>query len=191
MRREEVRHIARAAAQVAGVTRILVVGSQAVLGTYPEGLLPERATRSMEADIVVLDDDDAGTLANLVDGSIGYGSPFHSSFRVYADGEDKATSRLPDGWEGRVETEDIPGSGTDQFITVHYLEVHDLCIAKLAAGRPQDLEFVEALAEASLIQCEVLVERAGRLTDADDAVRRAVSERAESLAARFGDGSAR
>ena len=181
MRREQVQHIARAAAKVAGVKRILVVGSQAVLGTYSENELPERATRSMEADIVVLDDDEAGTLGNLVDGSIGFGSDFHTTFHVYADGVDLTTSRLPDGWQGRVITQHVPPAGNDDPVAVHYLDTHDLCIAKLAAGRAQDLEFVQALVTADLVDPVVLAERSSMLTDAEPAVARAVIDRVELM----------
>ena len=183
MRRDQVQHVARAAAQVAGVKRVLVVGSQAVLGTYDESELPERAVRSLEADIVVLDDDEQGTLSNLVDGSIGFGSRFHTTFHVYADGVDLTTSRLPDGWAGRVMTERIPASDHTEPVTVHYLEAHDLCVAKLAAARTQDFEFVDALVAADLVDLPTLVERAHLLTDADPAVIEAVRARVEAILA--------
>jgi hypothetical protein len=184
VRREQVQHVARTAGQVAGVKRVLVVDSQAVLGTYDEFELPERAIRSLEADIVVLDDDDQGTLSNLVDGSIGFGSEFHSTFHVYADGVDLTTSRLPEGWEGRVKAERIPASDDGEPIAVHYLEAHDLCIAKLAAGRTQDVEFVDALAEADLVDPTILAERASLLLDAEPAIIAAVRARLEKIASR-------
>lgn len=177
MRREQIHHIVRAAAKVAGVNRILVVGSQAVLGTYSEDELPERATRSLEADIVVLDDDEEGTLGNLVDGTIGFGSDFHTTFNIYADGVDLTTSRLPDGWEGRVVTYRVPAAEGGEPVEVHYLDAHDLCVAKLAAGRPQDLEFVDALVTAGLVDLVVFGERSQLLTDADPAVVQTVQDR--------------
>lgn len=183
MRRDQVQHVARAAAQVAGVKRVLVVGSQAVLGTYDESELPERAIRSLEADIVVLDDDDQGTLSNLVDGSIGFGSQFHTTFHVYADGVDLTTARLPQGWDGRVVTELIPAADDSEPVTVHYLEVHDLCVAKLAAARAQDFEFVDALVVADLVDPPTLVERVRMLTDAEPAIIEAVRARVEALLA--------
>lgn len=186
MRRDQVQHVARAAAQVAGVKRVLVVGSQAVLGTYSESELPLRATRSLEADIVVLDDDDEGTLGNLVDGTIGFGSQFHSTFHVYADGVDLTTSRLPDGWEGRVATEQVPATDGSEPVAVHYLDVHDLCIAKLAAARPQDFEFVEALAAAGLVDPAELIDRATLLQDADPAVVAAVRDRVRGISKQHG-----
>lgn len=184
MRREDVRHIARAAAKVAGVRRVLVVGSQAVLGTFSDARLPPEATRSMEADIVILDDDADGSLSNLVDGAIGFGSRFHVSFNVYADGVDLRTSILPDGWEGRVVTEMIEDLETDEPVTVHYLEVHDLCVAKLIAGRPNDKQFVAALVAAELVDPGVLNERIRQLNTVEPVVREAVGQIVRGLAKR-------
>ena len=187
MRRDQVQHVARAAAEVAGVRRVLIVGSQAVLGTYSESELPPRATRSLEADIVVLDDDEEGTLGDLVDGAIGFGSQFHSTFQVYADGVDLPTSRLPEGWQGRVITEQVPAGDGSEPVAVQYLDAHDLCIAELAAARPQDLEFVEELAAAGLVDPTELTDRARLPEDADAAIVAAVGDRVRGILERHGD----
>ena len=39
------------------------------------------------------------------------------------------------------------------------LEVHDLAISKLIAGRPKDLEFVQELVRYKMIQQEIIKER--------------------------------
>jgi hypothetical protein len=70
MTREELAHILRAAAKIADDPGILVIGSQSILGSYPEQLLPEPVWLAMEADIAFLDDPDAHK-ADLVDGAIG------------------------------------------------------------------------------------------------------------------------
>ncbi|MCL1693691.1 MAG: hypothetical protein M3096_08415 [Actinomycetia bacterium] len=44
MNRTELAHVLRAAANVAGDGRILVIGSQAILATYPSDVLPEMVT---------------------------------------------------------------------------------------------------------------------------------------------------
>jgi hypothetical protein len=49
MRREDFEHVIAAAAEVSGEDEFVVVGSQAILGTYPKA--PETMLRSMEADI--------------------------------------------------------------------------------------------------------------------------------------------
>jgi hypothetical protein len=48
MRRDQLEHAIRAACQIAGLTEVIIVGSQAILGTYTEDELPFYATRSSE-----------------------------------------------------------------------------------------------------------------------------------------------
>ena len=52
MRRDQLEHAIRTACQITGQTEVIVIGSQAILGTYPEYELPHLATRSMEVDIL-------------------------------------------------------------------------------------------------------------------------------------------
>jgi hypothetical protein len=52
MRRDELEHAIRAACQIAGLTEVIIVGSQAILGTYTEDELPSYATRSAEVDVL-------------------------------------------------------------------------------------------------------------------------------------------
>ncbi len=78
MRRQDLAHILRAARDIAGDARVLVIGSQSILGTYDEDDLPALATASIEADIAFLDDPDR-TKADAVEGSIGELSSFTRS----------------------------------------------------------------------------------------------------------------
>lgn len=55
MKRADLDHLLRAAGRVIGADRIIVVGSQAVLATIPEFMLPPEATMSVEADLIPLD----------------------------------------------------------------------------------------------------------------------------------------
>lgn len=52
MRRDQLEHAIRTACQITGQTEVIVIGSQAILGTYPEYELPHLATRSMEVYIL-------------------------------------------------------------------------------------------------------------------------------------------
>jgi hypothetical protein len=40
MRRDQLEHAIRAARQITGLTEVIIVGSQVILGTYTEGELP-------------------------------------------------------------------------------------------------------------------------------------------------------
>jgi hypothetical protein len=64
MRRDQLEHAIRAACQIAGITEVIIVGSQAILGTYTEDQLPWYATRSAEIDVIPIADD-AGEIDRL------------------------------------------------------------------------------------------------------------------------------
>ena len=96
MTREELAHVLRAAATIAGESEILVIGSQSILGSYSNEELPDEAWMSIEADIAFLDD--PGTRkADLVDGAIGELSSFHEMYSYYAQGVEVSTAILPGG----------------------------------------------------------------------------------------------
>lgn len=52
MRRDQLDHAIRAACQIIGHEAVIIVGSQAILGTYSETQLPDEATMSVEVDIL-------------------------------------------------------------------------------------------------------------------------------------------
>lgn len=155
MKRRELEHVLRAASQVVDQRDFLVVGSAAILGTYPDEILPIEASRSEEADIAPFDDP-TGEKSAAVEGSLGQLSQFHATFGYYADGVDFATATPPDGWEQRLVSFDPAGAKPGRGLC---LEPHDLAAAKLVAGRIKDFEFVGALLRAGLIERATLAER--------------------------------
>lgn len=152
MRREQLEHLIRAAGAITGSRRILVIGSQSILGSFPTGA-PPRAMLSMEADLVPLD---APQFADLVTGSLGELSPFHDAFGYFADGVDLTTAVLPDRWNERLVPVENPN--TNGFVGL-CLDVHDLLVSKYAAARSKDHEFCEAVVGAGLASAAVLLER--------------------------------
>jgi hypothetical protein len=56
----------RTARQIANLTEVIIVGSQAILGSYPEYDLPGDATRSLEIDVLPIADDE-GEVVRLAD----------------------------------------------------------------------------------------------------------------------------
>jgi len=155
MKREQLEHILRAATRIVGERDFLIVGSAAVLGTFDDDQLPPAASRSDEADIAPYNDPD-GTKSLMVEGSLGQGSQFHTTFGYYADGVDFRTAIAPTGWQERLVSFATPGCGDGRGWC---LERHDLAAAKLAAGRQKDYEFVEALLGAGLLDLAAIVER--------------------------------
>lgn len=94
MRRADLAHLLRAATRIAGDPNILVIGSQAILGTYSEDELPQEAWLSVEADLAFVDDPASGK-ADQVEGAIGELSLFHETHSYYAQGVDVTTAVLP------------------------------------------------------------------------------------------------
>ncbi len=89
MRRNELEHLIRAAAAITNEYEIMIIGSQSVLGAFPNA--PEFLLQSMEADVYPMRRPD---LADLIDGSIGELSPFEERFGYYAQGVGQKTGRL-------------------------------------------------------------------------------------------------
>lgn len=173
MNRAAFEHAIRAAGAVLGAKEVLVIGSQALHASV-EGRLPPEALRSVEVDVAVLGGDPDGTLADLIDGSIGEASMFHETFGYYAQGVVESTAVLPLGWRKRLVRYERPGTAG---VVAWCLEVHDLWISKAVAGRPKDLEFCGALVRRRLVEPDVLRARLGRMRDLDDRIRQAVTAR--------------
>lgn len=131
MNREQLAHVLRASTQIAGDPDILVIGSQAILGSFDEDDLPAPATASGEADIAFLEDP-GGQKAEQVDAAIGELSSFDEEFGYYAQGVEVSTAVLPVGWQDRLTTWQTQSTGDARAV---FLEPHDLALAKLAAFR--------------------------------------------------------
>ena len=166
MNREQLEHVVRAAGIIADDTEIIIIGSQAILGQFPDA--PEELCRSMEADVWPKNRPERW---ELIDGSIGELSPFHETFGYYAQGVGPETAVLPSGWERRLVTIDTPRM---RGVVGRSLEVHDLVISKLVAGREKDLEFVRAVVAHDLADRATLEERLA-VTDVDDDRRRLIA----------------
>jgi len=146
--------VIRASAAIAGDDELIVVGSQAVLGQFPEA--PPELLVSIEVDVYPKNHPER---ADLIDGSIGELSPFHQTFGYYAQGVGPTTAVLPAGWESRlvaVRTANTRGA------TGWCLEVHDLVLSKYAAGREKDHDFIAAAIAHRMVDRSVLE---GRLAD--------------------------
>ncbi|MBI4657930.1 MAG: hypothetical protein HY735_03615 [Verrucomicrobia bacterium] len=97
MNRSQFEHILRAAAAITDEREIVVVGSQAVLGQFPDA--PTDLLVSIEADVFP---HHAPATSILIDGAIGELSTFHQTFGYYAHGVDETTATLPAGWQDRL-----------------------------------------------------------------------------------------
>jgi len=157
MRRAELEHLVRAACELTGDDEIIVIGSQAIHASIPEEKLPGPTMLSNEADFwpIGAEDEHDPRIAQI-EGALGEDSPFHRTHRVYGDGVDATTATLPPGWETRLVR--FESANTNGKVGL-CLERHDLCVAKLVAGRPKDLAFIDSLLQAHRLNEVTLVER--------------------------------
>ena len=151
MRRSELEHIIRASGDVAQDDEIVIIGSQSLLGQFPNA--PMRLLVSMEADVYP---NHHPELADRVDAAIGEGSSFHELHGYYAQGVGPETAVLPSGWKDRVIV--VKNENTNGIAGL-CLEVHDLAISKFVAGRYKDLEFIQALIRHEMIQEKIMLTR--------------------------------
>lgn len=163
MKRSDLEHLIRAAGAIAQDDEIVIIGSQAILGQFPDA--PGVLSVSAEADVFPMNQPER---ADLIDGAIGEGSHFHEEFGYYAKGVGERTAVLPRGWRERlVPIENSNTAGVRGLC----LEVNDLAISKYIAGRPKDLEFTRELAKQAMTRYETLMARLSETDVASHAVR--------------------
>lgn len=168
MKRSELEHLIRAAGSIADDAEIVVIGSQSILGQFPNA--PLVLLVSAEADLFPMHRPE---LADLIDGSIGEGSPFHALYGYYAQGVGEWTAVLPHGWRDRlVRIENANTRGVAGLC----LEVHDLAISKHVAGREKDLQFTRELARRGMTEGRTLIQRL-KETDVPMAMRKLIGAR--------------
>ncbi|MBM4078328.1 MAG: hypothetical protein FJ278_01430 [Planctomycetes bacterium] len=155
MRRQDLEHIIRAAGGIIQADELVIIGSQAILGSYPHA--PPELLTSMEADVYPLTQPGK---ADLIDGSIGEGSLFHMEFGYYAHGIGPETAFLPARWRERL----VPICNENtRRVTGLCLHPCDLAVSKLLAGRDQDFRFVQALLRHRLVSEDAIREVAREL----------------------------
>jgi hypothetical protein len=88
MRRDQLEHAIRTACQIIERPEVIVVGSQAILGSFREDELPADATMSVEVDILPIADsnDETARLADLIEGVAGEFSTFEQLHGFSIDG---------------------------------------------------------------------------------------------------------
>lgn len=161
MERDQLEHVIRAASAITQETEFVIIGSQSILGAFPDA--PESLLASNELDIYPRMHWE--TLSDLIDGSIGEGSPFNETFGYYAQGVDPGTAVLPAGWEGRLTKVATPATGGG---IGYCIDVHDLALSKYVADRPKDRAFNQELIRQGMVDLVKLRKRVDLLPVEDD-----------------------
>jgi hypothetical protein len=165
MRRDQLEHAIRAACDVSGDTELLIFGSQAILGSYPDA--HEDLRTSIEVDIQAKNKPE---MTDFIDGALGLDSQFHITHGFYVHGVLIEAATLPEGWAGRTIHVFNP-VGTNGN-TGECIDASDLAASKLFAFREKDRTFVATLLSEKLIDGSVLLERIMALPVDDDTRRR-------------------
>jgi hypothetical protein len=164
MRRDQLEHAIRTACQIIGRPEVIIVGSQSILGTYSEEVLPRLTIMSMEIDVLPIAEtnEETARLADDIEGVAGELSPFEEMHGFSIDGVDLETSALPAGWRDRlvrVQNANTAAPGGQPVFTDWCLDKEDLCVAKLCAFREKDRDFVRALIDADMVDQTVIADR--------------------------------
>ena len=162
MKRSELEHLIRAAGAITQEESLVIIGSQSILGAYPDA--PAIFLESREADMFPKNNPAKGEILD----AIGEESAFDKNFGYYIQWVDESTATLPKGWKGRlvkVKNENTGGA------TGYCLDPLDLIASKLAAGRPKDHIFAEAFVEYGLGTTEEIAERIKLLPEGGSLIR--------------------
>src|ERR1041385_5897492 len=127
MQRSQLEAALAAAAQVSGETEFILVGSQAVHAYTSDA--PVEVVMSRECDIWAKSRFEK---LSVLEEPLGRKSAFAEEHGFYVDAIQPDLVLLPNGWESRLKPMRV-GS-----VTAWCLDVHDLVVSKLNAGRLKD-----------------------------------------------------
>ena len=174
MERSELEHLLRAAGEIIGEQQFIVIGSQSILGKFPEA--PEQLLRSREADFIAKNKPESTRMLE----AIGEASRFYETYGYYVDPVDSRTAVLPKDWKSRLVNLSSPST---KGVTGLCLDPHDLFISKVAAWRDKDIEFVKVMLEHRMVDQHRLLALAAKVPHPEDDLGRAarIKSRIERL----------
>jgi hypothetical protein len=164
MKRADLDHLLRAAGEVTGHRRFVLVGSTAIFAWHEQ--VPHRLMVSREADLYATDvsEQEAEDISDLL-GNIGHLSMFDDTHGYYVDGIGPRTAVLPSDWEDRSK---VYFSKSTNGVVAIVPDPEDIAASKLYAGREKDLDWVGAAHTAGLVDLDKVAERIGKLPNLTD-----------------------
>lgn len=151
MKRSELEHLLRAAGSVLNEKQFIVIGSQSILGRFPDA--PAPLLISAEIDVIAKN---RKSNTDILE-AIGEASRFHDEFGYYIDPVDTNTAVLPKDWKARLVNVSNANTGG---VTGLCLDPHDLFVSKIAAGRDKDILFVRTMALHDMVDPDRVIELA-------------------------------
>jgi hypothetical protein len=147
MRLCQLQEIIREASSLAARKQFVLFGSQAVHAIAQDP--PTEVLMSRECDIWLRDEP---ALGEQLKAALGSGSLFQQAKGFYLDPLPPDLPIVPKGWEQRLVDLMVDD------IRVSCLEIHDLIVSKLNAGRLKDYEFIAAVLMARLARADQVIE---------------------------------
>lgn len=148
----------REAVRITGEREYFLIGSQAVHAATRRP--PGEVLLSQECDLYPRNFVHA---AQLLHSQLGRGSAFARRNGFFVDVVTPEIASLPEGWMKRLKPLRL-GNGT-----AYCLDIHDLLVSKLAAGRIKDLEFAGAILKRKIANVSSLRRRINQLPESERA----------------------
>jgi hypothetical protein len=173
--KEDIERAVRAVAREFKTDTVFIIGSQAILMSWPEAPAVMRITPEIDAypknarawEIEEARKGDALEASEHIHGLFGEASQFHNTHGFYIDGVDEHTARLPRGWQTRavVRRFDVDSRVVEAVAPAP----EDLIVSKLARLDEKDRSFVEAYHRVRPLDLQLIEKRIAE-TDVDAAV---------------------
>lgn len=160
---DELKRAVRSIARHFATGTVYLIGSQAVLVSWPDA--PVAARLSQEIDAYPANADEWRRHNNEMEASeeinalFGFGSSFHREFGFYIDGVDAQSAALPSGWMARAVRMVVEDG--ERAITAVAPTLVDLIAAKLIRLDEKDKEFTRACHQTRPLDLAAI----GRLID--------------------------
>ena len=154
MRKPQLEEVIRAASILTARKEFILFGSQSVFSVTDNP--PVEVLMSRECDVWLQDEP---AVQELLKRELGASSAFEKARGFYLDPLPPDLPFVPTGWEARL-VELMIGD-----IRLRCLEIHDLIVSKLSAGRLKDYEFIAAVVMAKLARPGEVVRRIQTFSD--------------------------
>jgi hypothetical protein len=163
---EDLQRVVRALAREFKTDTVFIVGSQAILMSWPDapGLMrgsPEIDAYPANARMWEIAEGDKDGIpreaSEHIDGLFGSGSLFHRTHGFFIDGTDENTAKLPKGWETRAIVRRLDVDG--RMVKAVAPSPEDLIVSKLARLDDKDKAFVQAYHRARPLDVALIEER--------------------------------
>lgn len=159
--RPKIDHIVRAVAAITDEKCFVIIGTGAFIASVKNVPLNMMLTRELD---IYSDGADPDKLSELIDGTMGEGSPFDLAFGYYAHGVGERTAYMPSDWRSRAKLIRL-SSGPE--IRCLCPERNDIAISKLCAWRDKDKDWLRAGVMSGTINFDLMKARVGAIENAN------------------------